>query len=157
MEQQSERRHDHTNRSQRPYQPGKRHGCSSHRLLDPVSCSFCHDITLQEYRLLSVTTAVTRTTSEHTLLGSDQDQTIATEDEKTVPVSFRNNPLGGLGAISWLRERPGPPKVNLASTSPTLGGSARRSSTRTIREVDSLGLTKISEGLSSWGVSKESR
>ena len=116
--------------------------------LDPVSCSFCHDTTLQEYRLLSVTTAVTRITSEHTFLGSDQDQTIATEDEKTVPVSFRNNPLGGLGAISWLRERPRPPKVNLASTSPTLG-SVRRSSTRTIREVESLGLTKISEGLSS--------
>ncbi len=77
-----------------------------------VLCPFSHEPTLQQYCLLSVTTAVTRRASEQNLFGLDHDRTIAAEDERVGLIYFvegrleRTNPYPVARSSYSARARP---------------------------------------------------
>ena len=67
VQQDAGQEHGHTETGERPRQPG---GGTVTQPTDSsalLPCSFCHDVTLQHYRLASVTTTVTRRSAEETL------------------------------------------------------------------------------------------
>src|SRR5215210_2510602 len=60
IEQEGERDEGYAGHPQRPSQPGSGVGAQPTDSSPLFPCPFCHDTTLQQYRLLNVTKAVTR-------------------------------------------------------------------------------------------------
>jgi hypothetical protein len=117
--------------------------------LIPFLCSCCHNRTLQQYRLLSVT----RRAPDQTPFGLDHDHTIAAEHEKAGLTFFLN-----LLSVLSVAEDPGVGTETTESKSIldlVYAGAARIRSTRTTWEDGTIGLTGDPEGLSSWVVPRD--